>query len=153
MSTRPSAESGARPLYVAEPPPQYATRRPAVVDASLIACVLFAEPGQDEAAQRVAACQPVAPDLLRYEIVNVAASKRRQGCDEAALRAALADLDALGIDWMPVDAVSAFDLAARYALSAYDAAYLAVAAQLRCPLLTFDRRLAEAARKHLDAAP
>lgn len=155
MTPRPGAEgtqAGARRLYVAEPPPQFAQRAPAVVDASLIAAVLFAEPEQAQAAGRIAACQPVAPDLLRDEIANIAATKLRRGEDEAALRAALLDLEALGIDWVPVQAAAAFDLAARYALSAYDAAYLAVAAQLRCPLLTFDRRLAEAARQHLDAS-
>ena len=39
--------------------------------------------------------------------------------------------------------------AARYELSAYDAAYLWLAAELRAPLATFDRRLAEATQAHL----
>jgi len=40
-------------------------------------------------------------------------------------------------------------LAERYALSGYDAAYLWLAAALKAPLATFDRRLGEAARRHL----
>ncbi len=43
---------------------------------------------------------------------------------------------------------AAFELAARYRLTADDAAYLVLAARLRCPLLTFDTQLADAARRH-----
>ena len=39
-----------------------------------------------------------------------------------------------------------FDIAQRHALTAYDAAYLALALRLRAPLITFDQKLAEAAR-------
>ena len=42
-------------------------------------------------------------------------------------------------------------MARRYGLSAYDAAYLWLASQLKAPLATFDRKLGEAARQHLGA--
>ena len=38
-----------------------------------------------------------------------------------------------------------------YGLSAYDAAYLWLAAQLKAPLATFNRKLGEAAQAHLGA--
>lgn len=138
-----------RPLYVAEPPLHYAQHPPVVVDASLIAALLFAEAGQSDARERLARCHPVAPDLLPYELANVAVNKLRRGLDEAAVRASLDDLSALGIELHAIDAAVALDVAGRHGLTAYDAAYLALAERLRCPLYTFDRRLAEAARRLL----
>ncbi len=41
----------------------------------------------------------------------------------------------------------------RYQLSAYDAAYLWLAAELKAPLATFDAKLAAAAQAHLGALP
>lgn len=147
MATSERTES--RPLYVAEPSARFAPRPPAVVDASLIAALLFAEAGHADARERLARCQPAAPDLLPYEMANVAVNKLRRGLAQTAVRASLADLQALGIELHPIDASVALDLAARHGLSAYDAAYLALADRLRCPLYTFDRRLAEAAQRHL----
>ncbi len=141
-------DPSSRPLYVAEPSAQYLQRPAAVVDASLVAALLFAEPGQTEAQQRLARCTPSAPTLLDHELANVAVSKVRRGAPEAAVRASLADLQALGIEMHTVDPAAAFDVALRHALTAYDAAYLALASHLRCPLYTFDRRLADAAREH-----
>ena len=40
-------------------------------------------------------------------------------------------------------------LALRYQLSAYDAAYLWLAAELKAPLATFDEKLGRAAQEHL----
>jgi predicted nucleic acid-binding protein len=149
MAMPERAQASTRRLYVAEPPSHYAQRAPAVVDASLIAALLFAEAGQSDARERLARCQPVAPGLLPYEMANVAVNKLRRGLAEAAVRASLADLHALGIELHPIDATEALNIAARHGLTAYDAAYLALAAHLRCPLYTFDRRLAEAAQRHL----
>ncbi len=42
-----------------------------------------------------------------------------------------------------------FELALRYKLSAYDAAYLWLAAELKAPLATFDEKLGRAAQLHL----
>jgi len=152
MATARRAEPAARALHVAEPPPLFTQRPLAVVDASVIAALLFAEPDQAVAERTLAACQPVAPDLLAYELGNVAVDKLRCGHAEAAVRAGLADFEALDITLHPIGAVPAFDMAARYGLTAYDAAYLVLAAQLRCALFTFDTRLADAARKHFGTA-
>lgn len=149
--SRPS-EPVPRALHVAEPPPRYGEPPPAVVDASLIAALLFAEPEQSAAAHRLVHCRPVAPELLPYELANVAVNKLRRGQSEEAVRASIADLGSLGIELHAVAAPLAFELAARYGLTAYDAAYLALAGRLRCPLLTFDARLAAAGRQHLGSA-
>lgn len=149
MATTRRAEPTVRPLHVAEPRAAHGRRPLAVVDASVIAAMLFAEPEQAAAAHQLSTCQPVAPDLLSHELANIAVNKLRRGHAESAVRASLGDLAALGIALHPVAAAPAFDLAARHALTAYDAAYLCLAAELRAPLITFDRRLAEAALRHL----
>ena len=59
----------------------------------------------------------------------------------------------VAIDLHPVDPIAVADLALRYQLSAYDAAYLWLAADLKCPLATFDGKLALAARTHLASLP
>ena len=46
-----------------------------------------------------------------------------------------------------------FALALRYKLTAYAAAYLWLAAELKAPLATFDEKLAVAAQAHLASLP
>ena len=153
MATRRrAADPAPRALHVAVPSARYGEPVPAVVDASLIAALLFAEPEQRAAAQRMIHFRPVAPDLLPYELANVAADKMRRGEVEAVVHNSLGELAALGIELHAVAAPLAFEVAAKYGLTACDAAYLALAGRLRCPLLTFDNRLAEAARHHLGAS-
>ena len=61
----------------------------------------------------------------------------------------LAEAAGMVIELHPIDPLVTTDLAQRYQLSAYDAAYLWLAADLMCPLATFDERLAAAAQTHL----
>ena len=55
----------------------------------------------------------------------------------------------MNIELHAIDPVQTLDLALRYSLSAYDASYLWLAAELKAPLATFDEKLAAAARTHL----
>ena len=57
------------------------------------------------------------------------------------------------IDLYRIDVQAVVALAIRYQLSAYDAAYLWLAAELKAPLATFDEKLATAARAHLASLP
>ena len=52
-----------------------------------------------------------------------------------------------GVHPCPIEEVA--QLAQRYQLSAYDACYLWLAAELKYPLATFDEQLARAAQEHL----
>lgn len=149
MATDPTAEAAPRRLYVAEPSPRFGRPRPVVVDASIIVALLFAEPEQAQAMRMLAGCRPVAPDLLPHEITNVAVTRRRRGEDLDDLQDSLRDYHDLGIELLPSDMRLVLDLAARFRLTAYDAAYLALAGTLQCPLCTFDKRLADAASQYL----
>ena len=135
-------------LHLAEPPPQYLQRPPLVVDCSALAGVLFQEPWMELALQRLAGRQLLAPKLLPFELCNVAVKKARRGAAEAATEG-LARWAELHIELSDVDTAQTFDLAQSYQLTAYDAAYLWLAAERRCPLATFDERLGAAASRHL----
>lgn len=135
--------------YVAEPPPAYTARLPLVVDCSILVAILFDESSRDTAAQLIAGRSLHAPWLLDHEVASVAAKKRRAGVSAVAIEAGLrlyVDYDMTMHRTMPMAVLA---LAGRYSLSAYDAAYLAVAADLRSPLVTFDAKLGKAAERHL----
>ncbi len=137
-------------IYVAEPPASYRVRPPLVVDCSMLAAVLFDEPERDAAVARMSECELFAPWLLDFEIVSVALRKSRQGLAEVAA-CGLADYAALSLQRLPIDVAEQLGLALRYHLTAYDAAYLWLAAHLKAPLATLDRRLGEAAQRHLQS--
>ena len=136
-----------RTLHVAEPPAQYLSRPPLVVDCSTVAGIVFAEAWQEQARQHISGRALHAPHLFQCEIANVAIKKERRGEPHALL--GLAEAITMGIDLHPVDPVAVAHLALRYHLSAYDASYLWLAADLKCPLATFDDKLAAAATTHL----
>jgi len=139
------AESG---LMIIEPRGRYARRMPVVVDASVLAATLFDEPKRVEAAEALEGTEAHAPDLLDHELVNVARKKQRAGLGPAA-RVSLQMFQSLEITRHRVDPLLQWELASQHGLSAYDAAYLALAVELGCPLVTFDQKLGEAARRLL----
>jgi predicted nucleic acid-binding protein len=143
-----SGNPSIRSLIVAEPPARYALRQPLVVDCSLISATLFQEAERDQAEARMKGFELHAPSLLDFEITNVAVRKLRQGRGDVA-DAGLARYAGLSIVLHGANLLEVLALAERYALSGYDAAYLWLAAALKAPLATFDRKLGEAAERHL----
>jgi predicted nucleic acid-binding protein len=136
-----------RTLYVAEPPALYLMRPPLVVDCSALSGIVFQEPWQAQAQKSIVGRTLHAPSLLPYEITSVSLKKERRG--ETHVADGLAQALEMDIDLHEINAQEVFDLAKRYQLSAYDAAYLWLAAELKCPLATFDEKLATAAQAHL----
>ena len=138
-----------RRLFVAEPAPRYLARPPIVVDSSLVCAVLFDEPEREQAQERLSRKQLFAPTLLNHEVVNVALKKFRRGMPAESVELALADYAEQAIEFFDTDLMGQFALARQYQLSAYDAAYLWLAAELKAPLATYDAKLGKAAQRHL----
>ena len=141
-------------LYFTEPPSAHGARPPIVVDASVIAVIVFAEPELDLAHARLRGYTPIAPTLLDFEIANATTARLRRRAirtDEANL--AMLDFLELPIERAEIDAAALPVLADRFGLTAYDAAYLWLAGEVRAPLAPFDARLARAAAKYLGELP
>ena len=144
--------TGSRELYVAEPPGAYMMRRPLVVDCSTLSGVMFREHWHVQAARKIADHALHAPYLLDAEMASVAVKKHRQGLAQIA-QDGLAQFQTMELELHPIKVPDVVALALRYKLSAYDASYLWLAAELKAPLVTFDEQLATAAQAHLSGLP
>ncbi len=136
-------------FYVAEPPARYLMRQPLVVDCSILAGRVFQEEWRQHAAEIIAGRSLHAPQLLVTEMTSVALKKHKRGMAEIA-REGLQAFASLDIQLhLVAEPAQVLALALRYELSAYDASYLWLAAELKAPLATFDQALGTAAREHL----
>lgn len=120
-----------------------------VADASALVALAFQEPGFESIAFRLEGATVCAPDLLRFELANVAVTKARKTPARAGQIFAALDtaLDArVGIQWHAVNVADVAVLAHLTGLTAYDAAYLWLAGWLEADLVTLDKRLMAAAR-------
>lgn len=141
-------------LHIAEPPASYLSRPAAVVDASLLVALIYGEPEAERAESSMRPYALHAPAILPLEVTNAAMNKlRRQVASWETLAERLANFDFSCIRLQDARPVEIFRIARRHSLSAYDASYLWLAGELKAPLLTFDERLAAAARDHLAQLP
>lgn len=118
----------------------------AVCDASaLVAVPLDSGPDGSWVADRLAAVELAAPALLPFETANIIRRHELAGLissDQAAQ--AHRDLTDIPIDLFPYDTLAQRVWELRFNLTAYDAAYVALAEILDVPMLTQDRRLCTA---------
>lgn len=115
-----------------------------VVDASAIAAVVFDEP---EGAPVIASAGNalIAPNLLRYELASVCATKlQREPRSAQIILSRYRLLAKLDIEFAEPDWDTLPLLARQWAISVYDAAYLQLALARKAPLVTLDARLAKA---------
>lgn len=134
--------------------------RPVVLDASAGIPLVRPETTSTEVSQalrnmRHAGRRLIVPPLFWLEVLNVLTRRHRYQPHQAL--EALAELDAVGLETIELDRpmlLLALDAVARHGLSAYDAAYLALAEASDADLLTGDATLAAAAgsRAHLVGA-
>lgn len=121
-----------------------------VVDASVLVNVLAddAANGRRARAELRAAGDVAAPDLVDVETVAVLRRHWLAGTLSARrFAAAIEDLEMLAIDRYPTLGLMRRAYELRANVSAYDAAYVALAETLGCALLTADGRLANAPGK------
>jgi len=137
-----------RRLFTAQPGASLRVRQPVVVDAGVLGAVLFDEPEGPAALREIGGMALHAPGLIDYEIASIALAKARAGSGDLAAQG-LTDYRVLALERVSVDPIAQASLAMSYRLTSYDAAYLWLAASLQAPLVTFDAKLARAARRHL----
>jgi predicted nucleic acid-binding protein len=117
-----------------------------VVDSSVVVDALSGLTDTAQLRSLLAVEELHAPTLLDYEVVSVLRGLTRGGhLSSPRAQAVLTDFDDLPVRrWPHAHALRrrAFDL--RDTISAYDAAYVALAEALDCPLLTRDARLGRA---------
>lgn len=119
-----------------------------VVDASALLEVLLRTPAAKAVEGRMFAPDQTlhAPHLIDVEVAQVVRRYAANGViDGDRGRQALADLADLSLQRYPHDLLLPRIWDLRSNLTAYDAAYVALAEALEAPLLTRDRRLASAA--------
>jgi predicted nucleic acid-binding protein len=118
-----------------------------VLDASAVAQLVLGRPGWRRVAERVRDPELTlhAPHLVLVDVAQAIRRQERSGVISAALgTGAISDLLALDLTLHDHDLLLPRIWELRANLTAYDAAYVALAEVLGAPLLTFDRRLAGA---------
>jgi predicted nucleic acid-binding protein len=115
-----------------------------VVDSAAVVDALTGAPGCDELRDCLAGDELHAPSLLDFEFVSALRGLTIGGRLTAARASdALSDFEALPMHrWEAGDALRRRAYSLRENLTAYDAAYVALAEALQCELLTRDARLA-----------
>lgn len=117
-----------------------------VIDTSAVAALLFGEPEGEQAAALMDNCELTAPPLLQFELANVCLIKcRRHPEQRDKLLSAFNLRKQLGIREIAVNQGEVVLLAEKTGLTAYDASYLWLARVLDAEIVTFDRKLREAA--------
>jgi predicted nucleic acid-binding protein len=119
-----------------------------VLDTSVVAKWLLPEEGSDRAAPYLDAVaggegEVAVPSSLFYEMSNLLWVRRRDGLDAATADALLAGLSRLplAVHRQQLLARPALALAHELAISPSDAAFVVLARDLGCELITADRRL------------
>ena len=115
---------------------------PVVIDASIGVALARDEPASREAAARLSEFRSegrrlLVPSVFWLEVMNVLG--RRYRADAPELLEALVELEAVGLETVELDRpmlLLALDAVVRHGLTAYDAAYLAVADAADARLLT-----------------
>ena len=115
-----------------------------VVDSAAVIDALSGVAGADALRARLASEELHAPDLLGYEVVSALRGLTLGGMlSEARALDLLTDFDDVPTHrWASADGLRRRAFALRHNVSAYDAAYLALAEALGCAVVTRDARLA-----------
>ena len=124
-----------------------------VVDASAVIDVLLQTPDSLALTNRLLDASAVncAPQLIDIEMVSVMRRLvHRREIPEARASAALADFEQLPLERYPHQLLLPRIWAYRHNLTAYDAAYLALADALDCRVITRDKHFAASAPERIE---
>lgn len=120
-----------------------------VIDASALAAILFAEPEAQKVISEIEQCELAAPLLLPLELATVCVTKqRRHPSQHEKLLANFLLLEQMAIQYIEINMVHALLMAGERNLTVYDASYLLLSLELVAPLVTLDKRLANAVPRH-----
>ena len=115
------------------------------VEAEVVAALLDSGADGQWVTQRLTGAELFAPELLPLECANIIRRHELNGVISPDIGAQVhLDLLDLAVELWPYDAVAQRVWQLRAHLTAYDAAYAALAETLGIPLVTLDRRLARA---------
>lgn len=117
-----------------------------VADTSAIIAVINDEPERQAIIRYTVGAELVAPPSVHWEVGNAFSAmlkRRRISLDQA--KQAIASYHRITFRYIDVSLEQALELSERLDIYAYDAYVLACALNLRLPLLTLDKRLANAA--------
>ena len=124
----------------------------AVIDASTLAGVLFAEPEAAGLDLTPSSGRLIATTLLPHEFANICVKKHlRAGYTADEVLAKMRQFESLGVRIAMVSLPEVFAMAIRFQLSSYDAGYLWLALSSNLPLLTLDKKLGHAYQRALTA--
>lgn len=120
------------------------------MDASALIEVLLRTPKEPAVINAIGDTEMVAPDLINVEVLSAIRRLERTGViDESRANEVVSDL----LD-TPLRRISTFPLLeqiwqSRRNITPYDAAYMALAGSLNCPLVSSDGRLGRTAALHV----
>jgi len=117
-----------------------------VVDASALLAVLLNEESRETIIAATHGVALISPESLPFEIGNaVSALLKRTALSVPDAVAVFHAYSRIALRLVPVDIPASILIAGKFSLYAYDAYLLQAAEAYHCPLLTLDRRLADAA--------
>jgi predicted nucleic acid-binding protein len=117
-----------------------------VTDTNIFLAVALDEPEKEQIIQATAGADIIAPEILPYEIGNALSAmvKRQRLSSEEAL-AAFRISRLISVELIAVQVNNALQTAFQYLMYAYDAYFLQCAKDMRCPLLSLDKRMRQVA--------
>jgi predicted nucleic acid-binding protein len=120
-----------------------------VVDTSVFIACLLNEPEKARLEDLTKGIQLVSPGSLPWEVGNAlsAAFKKKRFMDVDAARAVAREFGEIPVQLVHIDISAAIDLCFKRGIYAYDAYMIICAQEVRAPLLTLDRQLADIATK------
>jgi len=118
-----------------------------VVDTSVLFAVLVSEPERVQLIRQTEGYDLIAPGSVHWEIGNaLAAMLKRKRITPEQVRATLIAYEKIPIRFRDVEMKMAMDIAHEHELYAYHAYIIACARESRCPLISLDKNLMNAAR-------